>query len=85
MQGTHETRVWSLGQEDPLEEEMTTYSSILDWKIQRTENLVGYSPKGPKESDVAKDTCTVHTKQYLRNFPNFLNPRQEVFNSSISD
>ena len=28
-----ETRVASLGGEDPLEEEMTTYSSILAWRI----------------------------------------------------
>ena len=26
-------RVWSLGQEDPLEKEMATHSSILAWKI----------------------------------------------------
>ena len=26
-----------LGQEDPLEEEMATYSSILDWRIPWTE------------------------------------------------
>ena len=25
--------IWSLGQEDPLEEEMATHSSILAWKI----------------------------------------------------
>ena len=30
-------RVWSLGQEDSLEEEMATYSSILAWRIPRTE------------------------------------------------
>ena len=29
-----ETRVQSLGQEDPLEKEMATYSSALAWKIQ---------------------------------------------------
>ena len=29
--------VWSLGQEDPLELEMTTYSSILSWEIPWTE------------------------------------------------
>ena len=29
--------VQSLGQEDPLEEEMATYSSILAWKIPWTE------------------------------------------------
>ena len=28
-----ETQVQSLGQEDPLEEEMTTHSSILAWRI----------------------------------------------------
>ena len=32
-----ETRVWSLGQEDALEEEMATHSSILTWKIPWTE------------------------------------------------
>ena len=30
-----ETWVWSLGQEDPLEKEMTTHSSILDMGLQR--------------------------------------------------
>ena len=29
----HETRVRSLGQEDPLEKEMATHSSILAWRI----------------------------------------------------
>ena len=28
-----ETRVWSLGQKDPLEKEMATHSSTLAWKI----------------------------------------------------
>ena len=32
-----EKRVRSLGQEDLLEEEMSDYSSILAWKIPRTE------------------------------------------------
>ena len=32
-----ETRVQSLGQEDPLEKEMATHSSILAWKILWTE------------------------------------------------
>ena len=53
---------------------MTTYSSILDWKIQRTENLVCYSPKGPKESDVAKDMCTVHTKHVFWKLSQFPKP-----------
>ena len=32
-----ETRVWSLGWEDPLEKEMATHSSSLAWKIPWTE------------------------------------------------
>ena len=32
-----ETQVQSLGQGDPLEKEMATYSSILAWRIPRTE------------------------------------------------
>ena len=36
-----ETQVRSLGQEDPLEEEMTTHSSILAWKIPQTEESGG--------------------------------------------
>ena len=32
-----ETWVWSLGEEDPLEEEMATRSSILAWKMPWTE------------------------------------------------
>ena len=30
-------QVQSLGQEDPLEKRMVTYSSILAWRIPRTE------------------------------------------------
>ena len=34
-------QVLSLGQEDPLEEEMATHSSILAWKISWTEEPDG--------------------------------------------
>ena len=41
-----ETQVRSLGQEDPLEKEITTHSNILAWRIPRTEELgrPHYSP-----------------------------------------
>ena len=32
-----ETQVQSVGQEDPLEKEMATHSSVLAWRIPRTE------------------------------------------------
>ena len=37
MQETQETWVRSLGREDPLEEGMTTHSSLLAWRIPWTE------------------------------------------------
>ena len=46
-----ETQVGSLGQEDPVEMEMTTHSSTLAWKIPWMRSLVGYSPWGRRESD----------------------------------
>ena len=36
-----ETRVWSLRQEDLLEQEMATHSSVLAWKIPWTEEPGG--------------------------------------------
>ena len=39
-------RVQSMGQEDPLEEEMATCSSILAWKIQWTEEPGGLQSMG---------------------------------------
>ena len=41
-----ETWVRSLGQEDPLEEEMATHSSILAWKIPWTEEPGGLESMG---------------------------------------
>ena len=41
-----ETRVRSLGQEDPLEKEMATYSSTLAWKIPWTEEPGGLQSMG---------------------------------------
>ena len=41
VQETQETQVQSLGQEDPLEKEMATNSSILAWRIPWTEEPDG--------------------------------------------
>ena len=38
MQEPQETWVWSLGREDPLEEGMSTHSSIIAWRIPWTGN-----------------------------------------------
>ena len=49
-----ETQVRSLGQEDPLEKEMATHSSLLPGKFHGQGSLIGYSPWGCKESDTTE-------------------------------
>ena len=51
-----ETRVQSLGREDPLEKEMATYSSILAWRIPWTEEHGGLHarPWCHKDSDMTE-------------------------------
>ena len=41
VQETQETWVQSMGREDPLEQGMATHSSILAWRIPRTEEPGG--------------------------------------------
>ena len=61
MQEMQETWVQSLHWEDPLEEEMTIYPSILAWKIAWTEELDGLQSRGGhKESDTTERLST-HT------------------------
>ena len=56
-----ETQVRSWGWEDPLEEGMVTHSSILAWRIPRTEEPGGYSSWGRKESDMTESLTHTHT------------------------
>ena len=56
-----ESQVQSLGWENPLEKEMATHSSILAWRIPRTEEPGGYSPQGHKESNMTEQgTFSLH-------------------------
>ena len=41
-----ETQVQSLGWKDPLEKGMATHSSILAWRVPRTEEPGGLQPMG---------------------------------------
>ena len=49
-----ETQVRSRGQEDPLEKEMATHSSILAEEFHGQRSLMGYSTWGLKESDMTE-------------------------------
>ena len=58
MQKTLETQVLSLGREDPLEEEISTRSSILARKIPRLEEPGGLQSMGLQR--VRHDLVTTH-------------------------
>ena len=67
---TWETRVRSLGREDPLEKEMATHSSILAWEIPWTEEPGRIQSMGLQEWDTNKglnntqELAPVGIKQY---------------------
>ena len=67
MQDSQETMVWSLGQEDFLEEGMATYSNILAWKIPWTEEPGGlYSTESQRSGrDWATEQARTHNKDRL--------------------
>ena len=58
-----ETRVPSLSQDDSLEKEMTTNSSILAWKIPWMEESGGQNSWDSKQSDMTKQLTHTQTQQ----------------------
>ena len=58
-----ETKVQSLGQEDPLEKGMATHSSILAWRIPRTEQRGGQQSMGPQR--VGHDWATTEQRAII--------------------
>ena len=54
--GDIETPVWSLGQEDPLEEGMQPTPVFLSGESHGQKSLQGYSPWGHKETDQTEAT-----------------------------
>ena len=55
-----------LGQEDPLEEEMATYSSILAWEIRWTEEPGELQSMGSQESDPTEWVTLIHRSVKLQ-------------------
>ena len=56
-----ETRVQSLGGEDPLEKEMVTHSGILAWKIPWTEEPGGLQSIGSQSRDTTETNASLST------------------------
>ena len=73
---TQETQVPSLGQEDPLEKEMATHSTVLAWEISWTEEpgglqsvglqRVGHNLAAKQQTSLGLFTCHVWHKKLLR-------------------
>ena len=57
-----EKQVQSLGQEDPLEEEMATHSNILAWKIPWTEEPGWLQPMGSQRVEHSLES--EHTQSF---------------------
>ena len=60
LPATQETRVQSLGREDPLEEEMATTPILLPGECHGQRSLVAYNPWGLKELDTTEQLT--HTR-----------------------
>ena len=63
-----ETWVRFLGQEDPLEKGTAIHSSILAWRIPQTKQLVGYSPCGPKQSNMIERLISKMVDHFIGSF-----------------
>ena len=69
MQETYKTSVQSLGREDPLEEGMTTHSSILAWRISWTEEACGlWSMGSQRVGTQLKQLTPPHTQSIISFF-----------------
>ena len=78
MQEMKEMQVRSLGQEDPLEKEMATCSSILAWEIPQTEQpsrLQSVELQRVQHDEVNEHAC-IHMSMYSTQWIQFsLEPR----------
>ena len=65
MQEMQEMRIRSLGQEDPLEEEMATHSTILPWKNPMDRGAWRTTVHGVAESDMTEQLSKTENSQTL--------------------
>ena len=78
MQETQETRVQSLGWEDPLEKQMATHSSIFAWEIPWTEEAGGLQSMDFKESYTTEQLNIMHSLDYNKEVY-YLKSHSQVF------
>ena len=89
MQKTQETRVRSLGQEDSLEEKVASHSSILAWKIPRTEEpdrqatIHGVTKSWTQLSDSAHEHAYIYNLIFQLLQALFMAVRRAKFSHSV--
>ena len=67
MPKIQEMQVWSLGQEDSLEEERATHSSILAWEVPQTEEPGGLQSTGSQRvRHKWSDLACMHARIYVK-------------------
>ena len=76
-------QVPSLGQEDSLEKEMTTWSRTLPWKIPWTEETRGLQSMGSQKSRTGLSTHTFLLRRHrLRPGQTWWGMRKEIYSAS---
>ena len=82
-----ETRVWFLGQDDPLQKELATYSSILAWGVPWTEDPGGLQSMELQRSDTTlwlnQPTTNQREKNIFKTFRFILEYSQLMFDSFV--
>ena len=85
MQKTQEVRVQYQSQENPLEKDMATYSSILAWRIPWAEELGGLQSKGSQRVGHNQPTKRVHAHVHTHththtfsNHPSIIKARKQL-------
>ena len=72
LPAVQETQVQSLDQEDPLEGEMATHSSLLAWRIPWAEEPGRLQSMGSQESDMTERLNHHHHLSLSSAFPHYV-------------
>ena len=74
LSAMQETQVRSLGQEDPLEKEMATHSSILAWRIPWIQEPGRLQSTGSQSQTRLSNFASLHLSQFTDEEPEHQGP-----------
>ena len=87
LPAVQESQFWSLDQEDPLEEEMATHASILDWRIPWTEEPDGLQTMGSQRvgHNWVINIQAILKALWLRKEPRFGNTNRHLNTATLEE